>query len=64
MFRFDGLVGHVYNLISAPYMQLNGLVDKGRDVAGTHNMQDVLRSVGVMWEQFKVGFSLDHKGNV
>jgi hypothetical protein len=63
-FRFDGEVGHTYNLFTSPYLHVNGLVDKGKDVDGHHLIHTVFRTVAVMWERSSVVLSISQKGHL
>jgi hypothetical protein len=62
VFKFDGKRGHVYNLISTPFLQFNALLDTSRDAEGSHVLNTVVRSVACLWEQFSVYFSVSHEG--
>ena len=48
-FEFDGKVGHVYNYISSPTVELNGLIDLGLDASGNNMMNTVTRKIGLLW---------------
>ena len=50
VFRFDGQVDQVYNLISAPYVQINTRIDKGWAEDHVHSMHTVMRAVSVNWD--------------
>jgi hypothetical protein len=64
VFKFNGEAGRDYNLVSSPFLQLNGEVDRGLDREGGHFLPSVIRSAVAMWEQFSVFFSFSHLGEL
>ena len=64
MVKFLGQFNHVYNYISAPTIQINGLIDRGIDQDEDASMLSVTRKVGLLLPNNQtLVYSCDRHGN-